>query len=106
MPAITHVGLSFELIKELAEIQRQMQLCDMEAVQLGRSFEAIAIALRVDASRIQFKGDLIMFDGRSSDQALVIVNLARIRNVVCNLKVLQAQRKQFRAQEKQIRRAG
>jgi hypothetical protein len=80
---------------ELAEIKRQMQLWHLEAVLLGRSVKDIAARLRVDASDVQFKGDLITFDGRSSGLASVIVDMARIRNVVCHLKALQAQRKQI-----------
>jgi hypothetical protein len=100
------VGSFSDCPNELAEIKRQMRLWHWEAVLLGRSVEAIAAALRADASHIQFKGDLIAFDGGSSGLASAIVDMARIRNVVCNLKVLQAQRMQFEAQEKQIRRAG
>jgi hypothetical protein len=92
-----------DLADERADIERQMLLWRTEAALLACSMEAIAFALRVDACQIQFKGDLIVFDGRSYDLALVNVNLARIRKVVCNLKVLLAQRKQFQAQEKQIR---
>jgi hypothetical protein len=100
------VELPSKILDDLTEIERQMQLWHTEALLLASSVEAIGLALRMDASQIQFRGDLIMFEGRSSDPALVIVNLARIRNVVCNLKALQAQRKEVQAQEKQIRRAG
>jgi hypothetical protein len=90
-------GLPSELLYELADIERHMNLWDVEAALLGRSMEAIAAALRVDASQIKFTGDLIVLDGhpRSSDLAPAIVDLARIRNVVCNLKALQVLRKQL-----------
>lgn len=86
-----------ELLDELADIERHMELWDTEAVLLARSMEAIADALRVDASQIKFTGDSIVFDGhpRSSDFTPAIVDLARIRNVVCHLQALQALRKQL-----------
>lgn len=98
-----HVESAYEVLDELAAVERQLRLWNAEAVRLGDSVEAFAIALRDDASHINFRGDLIVFDGHpgSSDVASVIVNLARVRDVVCNLRVLHAQREQF----KQVRRA-
>jgi transposase-like protein len=97
MSTAKEVGLPSELLDELADIERHMELWDMEAVLLGRNMDALAAALRVDASQIKFTGDLIVFEGqpRSSDLAPAIVDLARIRNVVCNLKALKALRKQL-----------
>lgn len=98
----------------IMELEREVELCNAEAMQLGHSIEALAGALREDASRVKFKGDLILLDGhpRSPELALVVVNLAKIRNVVCNLRALralralQAQGKRLQAQAKKIRRAG
>lgn len=97
MPTVKEVGLPSELLDELADIERHMELWDTEAVLLARSVEAIADALRLDASQIKFTGDAIVFNGhpRSSDLAPAIVDLARIRNVVCHLQALQALRKQL-----------
>jgi hypothetical protein len=87
-----------EPVDELAEverrIERRIEQLNMEAVQLGRSMEALAVGLGLDASKIQFRGDLIVFDGRtrSSSFAAAIVDLARIRNVVCTLKATAALR--------------
>jgi hypothetical protein len=72
----------------------------MEAIQLAYALEALAAALRAHPSQIIFRGDLIVLDShpRSCDPALAIVDLAKIRNLVCNAKILQAQRKQPKAQ--------
>ena len=94
MPTREQVELCSE-IDNLAEVERQTELWNMEAVELGRSMEAFAAALQINASRIQFRGDLIVFGRRSSRAAPALVDLARIRNVVCNLQLLHAQRKQL-----------
>jgi hypothetical protein len=101
-------------LSELAELEDQVQVWVREAVLLARSMESIAAALRIDPSQIQLTGDAIVFESRSSALASAIFNLAKLRNVVCNLKLLRAQHEQFQAQsdpfrrqsaEKQIRRA-
>jgi hypothetical protein len=104
-----------QVFEGLGEVERQIRLWNMEAVQLGRSLEAFAIALRVDPSRIDFRGDLIALEGdqTSSEVAVsipsgereVIVDLAKIRNLVCNMKILQAQRKELQGQRRKFRRA-
>ena len=80
---------------ELADIQRQIQKWTTEAVELGRSMEALAIALRGDASRIDFKGDLIILDHKKSAEFQLILDLARIRNLVSNLRMLKARSRQL-----------
>jgi hypothetical protein len=96
-----------QVLEGLGEVERQIRLWNMEAVQLGRSLEAFAIALRVDPSQIDFRGDLIALEGdrTSSERAVSIVDLAKIRNLVCNLKILQAQRKELEGQRRKFRRA-
>lgn len=81
---------------ELVEIERQIQKWKAEAVELGRSMEALATALRGDASRLDFRGDLIVLDpdGKPADLQLV-VNLAKVRNLVSNLRLLKAWRRQL-----------
>ncbi len=105
MSSSRHVESAHEVLDELAEVERQLQLWNTEALRLGDSVEAFAIALRDDASHISFRGDLIVLDGhpRSSDLASVIVNLARVRDVVCNLKVLHAQREKFKRNRRRAR---
>ena len=80
---------------ELADIQRQIQKWTTEAVELGRSMEALAIALRSDASRIDFKGDSIILDHKKSAEFQLILDLARIRNLVSNLRMLKARSRQL-----------
>jgi hypothetical protein len=98
-----------ELIKqvpdEFAEVERQIRLWGTEALQLAHTLESLATALRANPSQITFRGDLIVLDSRrrSSDLALAIVDLAKIRNLVCNVKILQSQRKQLKAQRKVCR---
>ena len=75
---------------ELADIERQIQKWTTEAVELGRRMEALAIVLRSDASRIDFRGDLIILDHKKSAEFQLILDLARIRNPVSNLRVLKA----------------
>ena len=80
---------------ELADIEQQIQKWTTEAVELGRSMEALAIALRSDASRIDFRGDLIILDHKKSAEFQLILDLARIRNLVSNLRVLKARSRQL-----------
>jgi hypothetical protein len=69
-----------------ADIERQIQKWTTEAVELGHSMEALAIALRGDASRIDFRGDSIILDHKKSAEFQLILDLARIRNLVfCNI---------------------
>jgi hypothetical protein len=84
-------------LDKLAEVKHQIELWNIEAVELGRSMEALAAALRIDASRIRFRGNSIVFNSRrkSSQLGRALVDLAKIRNVVLNLQVLHAQRKQL-----------
>jgi hypothetical protein len=80
---------------ELADIERQIQKWTTEAVDLGHSMEALAIALRGDASRIDFRGDSIILDHKKSAEFQLILDLARIRNLVSNLRLLKARRQQL-----------
>ena len=92
-----------ELIKhvpdEFAEVERQIRLWGTEALQLAHTLESLATALRANPSQIAFRGDLIVVDSHPN-LALTMVDLAKIRNLVCNLKILQAQRKRLKAQSK------
>jgi hypothetical protein len=83
-------------LTELAEIERQIQKWTTEAVELGRSMEALAVALRGDASRLDFRGDLIVLDPDQKPEELqLVVNLAKVRNLVSNLRLLKAWRRQL-----------
>jgi hypothetical protein len=79
---------------ELADIERQIQKCTTEAVELGRRMETLAIALRGDASRIDFRGDLIILDHKAAEFQLIL-DLARVRNLVSNLRLLKARSRQL-----------
>jgi hypothetical protein len=108
MPPRKNFSATSELPDKIEEIERQMQVWRAEAAQLGRSIEDFAIVLRDHACQLSFRGDLIIFedDSTSSAEPLVVLNLARVRNVVCNLKALNAERKQFQSQRKKcVRRA-
>lgn len=87
---------------EFAEIERQIRVWTTEALQLAHTLESLAAALRANPSQITFRGDLIVLDShpKSSDLALAMVDLAKIRNLVCNVKILQARRKKLKAQSK------
>ena len=80
---------------ELASVEQQIQKWTAEAVELGRSLEAFGVALREDASRIDFRGDLIVLahEPKASELPLATVDLARIRSLVCNLRVLKDRRR-------------
>ncbi len=81
---------------ELAEIERQIQKWTNEAKEMGRSMEALAVALRGDASRLDFRGDLIVLDPDDKPAELqLIVNLAKVRNLISNLRLLKAWRRQL-----------
>jgi hypothetical protein len=81
---------------ELAEIERQIQKWTNEAKEMGRSMEALAVALRGDASRLDFRGDLIVLDADDKLAELqLIVNLAKVRNLISNLRLLMAWRRQL-----------
>jgi hypothetical protein len=81
---------------ELAEIERQIQKWTNEAKEMGRSMEALAVALRGDASRLDFRGDLIVLDADDKPAELqLIVNLAKVRNLISNLRLLMAWRRQL-----------
>jgi hypothetical protein len=81
-----------------SEVEQQMKFWSSKAAELGPNIMAFAFALSVDASQILFKGDLIVFNappGRVSDVGLPTLDLAALRKVVCNLKILQTQREQL-----------
>jgi len=81
---------------ELAEIERQIQKWTKEAMEMGRNMEALAVALRGDASRLDFRGDLIVLDsGNKRPELQLIVNLAKVRNLISNLRLLKAWRHQL-----------
>jgi hypothetical protein len=83
---------------DLAEVVREIKLLRSKAAKLGPHIMAFGIALSVDASQILFKGDVIVFNapaGRGSDVVVPTIDLAAIRKIVCNLKILQTQREQL-----------
>lgn len=82
---------------ELASVEQQIQKWTTEAVELGRGMEAFGAAMRVDPSLIDFRGDLMVLapDPKSSELQLATVNLARIRNLACNLRMLKSRRRQL-----------
>jgi hypothetical protein len=88
---------------DLAEVEQQIKLWSSKAAELGPNIMAFAVALSVNASQILFKGDLIVFNapaGRDSDVGSPTLDLAAIRTIVCNLKILQSQREQLEARKK------
>jgi hypothetical protein len=103
---INDAELASEALAECTELDRQIQLWNMEAVHLAQSMKAFEVALRADPSRINFRGDLIILDAhsKSSELELAIVDLARIRDLVCNLRILQAQRQKLQAAQKHVDR--
>jgi hypothetical protein len=83
---------------DLAEVERQIKLWSSNAAKLGPNIMAFGAALSVDGSQILFKGDLIVFSapaGRGSDVVVSALDLASIRKIVCNLKILQTRREQL-----------
>jgi hypothetical protein len=81
---------------DLAEVERQIKLWSLKAAKLGPEIMAFGVAVSLDASQILFKGDVIVFSapaGRGSDVSAL--DLAAIRKIVCNLKILQTQREQL-----------
>jgi hypothetical protein len=88
---------------DLAEVEQQIKLWSSKAADLGPNIVAFALALSADASHILFKGDLIVFNapaGRAPDVALPALDLAAIRKIVCNLKILQTEREKLEARRK------
>src|SRR5215469_9499523 len=93
-------GESKQVYAELAEIDRQLQDCNIEATRLGNSMKALAAALCLNPSEINFRGDMIVLETRrrSSGRFFTTVDLAKIRRVILNLRILQMQRKQLERQ--------
>ena len=88
---------------DLADLEQQIKLWSSKAAELRANIVAFALALSADASQILFKGDLIVFKappGRDSEVAVPTLDLAVIRNIVCNLKILQTERKKLEARKK------
>ena len=84
---------------DLAEVEREIEMWRSKAAELWPSVAAFAFALRTAASQIVFKGDLIVF--RSLENVgYPTVDLAAIRKIVCNLKILQTQREQLEARKR------
>ena len=93
-------GLQERITADLVEMEQQIKLWSSKAAELQPNIVAFALALSVDASQIVFKGDLIWFNaaaGGNSDLSLPALDLAAIREIVCNLKILHAQREQLEA---------
>ena len=87
---------------DLADLEQQIKLWSSKAAELRANIVAFALALSADASQILFKGDLIVFKapaGRGSE-VVPALDLAAIRNIVCNLKILQTERKKLEARKK------
>lgn len=83
---------------DLAEVEREIKLWRSKAAKLGPNIMAFGVALSADASQIIFNGDVIVFSapaGRGSNVAISAVDLAAIRKIVCNLKILQTRREQL-----------
>lgn len=83
---------------DLTEVERQIELWRSKATELWPNIMAFASALSADASQIVFKGDLIVFNAPAqvaSDCGLPTLDLAAIRRIVSNLKILRAQREQL-----------
>lgn len=87
----------------LAEVEQQIKLWSSKAAELGPNIVAFALALSADASQILFTGDLIVFNAsaaRGSGIPVPALDLAAIRKIVCNLKILQAERNKLEARKK------
>jgi hypothetical protein len=92
---------------DLVETEQQINLWSSKAAEVQPNIVAFAFALSVDASQIVFKGDLIWFNaaGGNLDLSLPPLDLAAIREIVCNLKILHAQREQLEARMREPIRA-
>jgi hypothetical protein len=93
-------GLQGRFAADLVEMEQQIKLWSSKAAELQPNIVAFAFALSVDASQIVFKGDLIWINapaGGNSALRLPALDLAAIRKIVCNLKILHAQREQLEA---------
>lgn len=98
--------LTAEISDDLAEVRQQIELWSSKAAELGPNIMAFAFGLSVDASQIVFEGDKIVFNafaGRHSDGAPVTLDVATIRRIVCNLKILQARREQLEVSQRRCR---
>jgi hypothetical protein len=100
-------GSRRRLTADLVETEQQINLWSSKAAELQPNIVAFAFALSVDASQIVFKGDLIWFNaaGGNLDLSLPPLDLAAIREIVCNLKILHAQREQLEARMREPIRA-
>jgi hypothetical protein len=86
---------------DLEEVQQEIQLWRSKAAEWQTKIVAFALRLSADASQIVFNGDMIVLNapgGRHSDVPLTL-DLAAIRRIVCNLKILQAQREQLESRK-------
>jgi hypothetical protein len=93
-------GDSKQVYAELAEIDRQLQQCNIEAARLGDSLKAVAAALCLNPSEINFRADVLVVatQRRSSGRFFTTVDLAKIRRVILNARILQMERKQLERQ--------
>lgn len=102
MPPEKAKGLETRFSGDLAEVQQQIQRWSSEAAELCPTLMAFALALSADASLIVFKGDTILLNARArrdKNVGLLTLDLAAVRRIVCNLKILEAQRKRLRARK-------
>jgi len=91
---------------DLADLEQQIKLWSSKAAELRANIVAFALALSLDASQILFKGDLIVFKAppRRGSEVVPALDLAAIRNIVCNLKILQTEREKLEARKKRYPR--
>lgn len=81
---------------ELAEIESQLLKNQLEAVLIGRLVEEFGLALRADATGIVFHGDHIVYHKAGAGGARPsVLDVAKLRQVVTNLRVLEARRQQL-----------
>jgi hypothetical protein len=81
---------------ELAEIESELLKNQLEAVLIGRLVEEFGLALRADATGIVFHGDRIVYHkpGAAGVRPSVL-DVAKLRQIVTNLRVLEARRQQL-----------
>ncbi len=81
---------------ELAEIESELLKNQLEAVLVGRLVEEFGVALRADATGIVFHGDRIFYHKAGVGAVRPsVLDVAKLRKIVTNLRVLEARRQQL-----------
>jgi hypothetical protein len=81
-----------QVATELAQTEQEIESWTLEAARLSFSIDAFASSMRLDPARVTFSGDLISYHNpvTPSSECDYVLDLARVREILANLKAIQA----------------